>query len=57
MKYHFKVDNYMWPCIVLPVNGFGSTSLILICGQLLLFANGAHTGVISGVAVVYTGIE
>ena len=57
MKYHFKVNNYMRPCMVLPVNGFGSTSLILICGQLLLFANGARMGVIDGVAVVYTGIE
>ena len=42
--------------MVLPVNGFGSTSLILIFGQLLLFANGACKGIIAGIAVVYTWI-
>ena len=57
IKYHFKVDNHAWACLILPVNSFGSTSLILICGQFLLCANGAHAGVIAGVAVVYTGIE
>ena len=44
-------------CVVLPLNGFGSASLILICGWLLLCANGAHVGAIAGVAVVYTDIE
>ena len=57
MKYHFKVDNHAWPCMVFPVNGFGSTNLVFICSQLLLFANGACTGAVAGVAVVYTGIE
>ena len=55
MKYHFKMDNHMQACVVLPLNGFGSASLILICGRLLLCANGACTGVIAG--VVYMGIE
>ena len=57
MKYCFKVDNLAWYCVVLPVNGFGSASLVLICGQLLLFAVGACTGIIAGVAMGYTGIE
>ena len=43
--------------MVLPLNGFGFANLILICGQLLLCANGARMGVIGGVAVVYMGIE
>ena len=43
--------------MVLPLNGFGSANLILICGQLLICINGACTGVIAGVAVVYMGIE
>ena len=43
--------------MVLPVNGFGITSLILICGYLLVVANSAHAGVIAGIAVGYTGIE
>ena len=57
MKYHFKVDYYAQAWVVLPLNGFGSTSLILICGQLLLCANSACAGIIAGIAVVYTGIE
>ena len=56
-KYHFIVDSHAWAWMVLPVNGFGSASLILICSWLLLCANGTHVGVIAGVAVVYTGIE
>ena len=56
MKYHFKVDNHTWACMVLQVNGFGFASLILIC-QLLPFANGSCTGVIAGITVGYTGIE
>ena len=56
IKYLFKVDNHVWACVVLPVNGLGSVNLILICGRLLLFPNGACTGVIAGVDVVYTGI-
>ena len=43
--------------MVLLVNGFGSANLILICGWLLLFTNGAHVGIIAGVAVVYIGME
>ena len=42
--------------MILPLNGFGSTNLIVICSQFLL-ANEAHTGVIAGVVVVYMGIE
>ena len=42
---------------MLPLNGFGSANLILICGRLLMCINGAHLGVIAGVAVVYTDIE
>ena len=57
MKYHFKVDNHMRACMALPVNSFGSANLILICGRLLLFANGACAGTVAGVAVVYMGIE
>ena len=56
LKYHFKVDNHMQACMVLPLNGFGSTNLILICGQLL-FANGACVDVIAGVVLVYMAIE
>ena len=56
-KYCFKVDNHVQACMVLPLNGFGFPSLILICGCLFLCANGTHMGVIAGVAVVYTGIE
>ena len=47
----------MRACMVLPLNGFGSTYLIFICSQLLIFINGARIGVIAGVAVVYMGIE
>ena len=43
--------------MVLPLNGFGSANLILICGWLLICINGACAGVIAGVAVVYTGME
>ena len=57
IKYHFKVDNYTQAFMVLPLNGFGSASLVLICGRLLLCVNGACAGVIAGVAVVYMGIE
>ena len=57
MKYLFKVDNHMQAYMVLPVNGFNSANLILICGQLLLFANSACAGIVAGIAVVYTGIE
>ena len=57
MEFFFKVDKHMWACVVLPENGFGSTSLILTCGQLLLFANGAYVGIIAGVAVIYTAME
>ena len=57
MKYHFKADNYAQACVVLLLNSFGSTNLILICGWLLLFANGACTGVVAGIVIVYTGIE
>ena len=57
MKYCLKSDSHVWACMVLPVNSFGSASLILICGRLLLLANSAHMGIIAGVAVVYIGIE
>ena len=57
MKSYFKVGNHMWACVVLPVNGFGFTNLILICGWLLLFSNGAYAGIIAGIAVVYMGTE
>ena len=57
INYHFKVNNHAQACMALPVNGFGFASLILICGQLWLFANSAHVGVITSVAVVYMGIE
>ena len=57
INYHFIVENHAWAWVVLPVNGFGSTSLIVICGWLLLYANGIRAGVIAGVTVVYTGIE
>ena len=49
--------NHTWACIVLPVNIFSSASLILIYGWLLPFVNGAPTGVVAGIAVVYTGME
>ena len=57
IKYRFKADNYAQACVVLPLNGFGSANLILICGQLLIYINGSCTGVIAGVAVIYMGIE
>ena len=57
IKYHFKADNHAWVCVVLLLNCFGSTNLILICSQLLLCINIAHAGVIAGVAVVYMVIE
>ena len=57
IKYRFNADNYVRACVVLLLNGFGSASLILICGQLLVCINGACTGIIAGVAVVYTGTE
>ena len=47
----------MWACVVLLLNGFGSANLILICSQLLICINGARTGVVVGVGVIYTGIE
>ena len=56
MKYLFKVDNHVWACVAVPLNGFGSISLTLICGQML-FANDARAGVIAGVAVIYTSME
>ena len=57
IKHHFNDDNHAQACVVLPLNGFGSANLILICGCLLICINGAHAGVIARVAVVYTGIE
>ena len=42
--------------MVLPLNGFSFTNLMLVCRQLL-FANGAHIGVIAGIIVVYMGIK
>ena len=57
IKYYFKAGNHAWACVVLPLNGFDSTNLIFICGWLLIYINGACTGVIAGVAVVYTGIK
>ena len=57
MKYHFKADNHTQACMVLLLNGFGSTNLILICSWLLICINGALAGVIAGVAVDYTVIE
>ena len=57
IKYHFKADNHTQACMVLPLNGFGSANLILICGRLLICINGAYAGVVAGVAVVYMGIE
>ena len=56
MKYLLKADNHMQACVVLPLNGSGSTNFILICGQLL-FSNDAYVGVVAGIVVVYTGIE
>ena len=41
---------------MLPLNGFGSNNLILIC-YWFLFANGAHTGIMAGVVIVYTGMK
>ena len=43
--------------MVFPLNSLSSINLILICGQFLLFANRACTGIIAGVVVVYLGIE
>ena len=43
--------------MVLLLNGFGSANLIQICGWFLFFANGACTGVIAGVIVIYMVIE
>ena len=57
MKYCFKADNHPQACVVLPLNGFGCANLILICGHLLLYANGTRKGVVAGVAVVYMAIE
>ena len=57
IKYCFNADNHAQASAVLPLNGFGSANLILICGRLLICINGACAGVIAGVAVVYTGIE
>ena len=57
IKYCFKADNHAQACVVLPLNSFGSANLILICSQLLICINGARTGVITGVAVVYMAIE
>ena len=57
IKYRFNADNYARACVVLPLNGFSSANLILICGRLLICMNGARAGVVAGVAVVYTGIE
>ena len=56
MKYRFSADNHARACAVLPLNGFGSANLILICGRLTPW-NGARAGVVAGAAVVYTGIE
>ena len=47
----------MRACVLLPLNGFGSVNLILICSRLLICINGARAGVVAGVAVVYTGID
>ena len=57
IKYCFNANNHARACVVLPLNSFGSANLILICGQFLIWINGARTGVVAGVAVVYTGIE
>ena len=38
------------------LNGFGSTYLVLICGQFLL-ANGVYMGLVAGIVVVYIGIK
>ena len=57
IKYHFNTDYHVQACVVLPLNGFDSANLILICSWLLIYINGAFTGVVAGVAVVYTGIE
>ena len=57
IKYHFNADNLARACAVLPLNGFGSANLILICGRLLMCINGARASVVAGVAVVYTGFE
>ena len=43
--------------MILPLNGFDFTSLILICRWLLLCDNVARTGIIAGVAVIYMDIE
>ena len=57
IKYRFNADSHVRACMVLPLNGFGSANLIVICGWLLIYINGARAGVVAGVAVVYTGIE
>ena len=46
------MDNYA--CMVLPLNGFGSTGLILIYSCFLL-NNGAYIVIVADVS--YTGIE
>ena len=51
------MESHVWACMVLPLNGFGSINLILICSQFLLFAYGACVAGISGVVVIYSGIE
>ena len=51
------MDHHAWACIVLPLNGFGSTNLILICFQFLLFANKVRLGAVADIVVVYTCIE
>ena len=48
------MDSHAWVCMVLLLNGFSSTSLIIIYGQFFL-AKGAQIGVIAG--IIYTGIE
>ena len=42
--------------MVLPLNGFGSNNLTLICGWLL-FAYRAWMGIIASVIAIYIGIE
>ena len=57
MKYRFEADNHVGACVLLLFNGLGSTNLILVCSRLLLYINGARTGVIAGAAAVYMSIE
>ena len=47
----------MWVCVVLPLKGFGAANLLQICSWFLLFANGARTGIIAGVVVIYMAIK